>query len=139
MYISNENYQKALYFINKAIQIDEKNPVYWIRYAEINLRLNLFEEASKGFQTCLDLEEYTLNIFIALTDVLHFIGDFDDAIKVLLRAKELYEDFAEIEYRLSGLYFLTQQEQQGLTLLENALIIDFDYQKIIKDLYPVYV
>lgn len=136
LYISNENYQKALYFINKAIQIDEKNPVYWVRYAEINLRLNLFEEASKGFQTCLDLEEYTLNIFVALTDVLHFIGDFNDAIKILLRAKELYEDFAEIEYRLSGLYFLTQQEQLGFSLLENALIIDFDYHKIIKDLYP---
>jgi len=136
LYIKNENYQKALYFINKAIQIDEDNSIYWFKYAKINLKLNLFEEASRGLYKCLDLENYTLEVFIALTDVLHFLGDFNDAIKVLEQAKELYEDFAEIEYRLSGLYFLSQQEKLGLQFLKNALKVDFDYHTTFKELYP---
>ena len=136
LYIKNKNYQKALYFINKAIHIDEKNPAYWIKYANINLKLNLFEEASRGFQKCLDLENYSLEVFVALTDILQFLGDFNDAIKILLQAKELYEDFVEIEYRLAGLYILTQQETLGLPILENALRIDYDHHAIIKELYP---
>lgn len=136
LYLKHDNPQKALYFINKAIHIDEKNMAYWVKYAKINLKLNLFEEASRGFQKCLDLENYTLEVFIALADVLHFLGDFNDAINILLRAKELYEDFVEIEYRLAGMYFLTQQEILGIPILEGALGIDHDHHIIIKELYP---
>lgn len=136
LYIKDKNYQKALYFINKAILIDEKNSVYWVKYANINLKLSLFEEASKGFQKCLDLGNYTLDVFIALTDILQFLGDFNDAIQVLLKGKELYKDFAEIEYRLGGLYFLTQQEAIGFKLLKSAVEIDYDYHTTFKELYP---
>jgi len=137
LYIKTKNYQKALYFVNKAIQIDHKNSAYWVKYANINLKLDLFEEACRGFQKCLDLENYTLEVFIALTDILQFLGDFDDAILVLLKAKELYEDFAEIEYRLGGLYFLTKQETLGFQLLESAVDIDYDYHITFKELYPL--
>ncbi|HHC79641.1 MAG TPA: tetratricopeptide repeat protein, partial [Flavobacteriia bacterium] len=136
LFIKDKNYQKALYFINKAIHIDGENSVYWLKYAKINLKLHLFEEACKGFQKCLDLEDYTLEIFIALTDTLHFLGDFDDAIQVLLNAKKLYKDFAEIEYRLAGLYFLTNHERLGLRCFKNALAIDYDYHTVAKELYP---
>ena len=136
LYSKDKNYQKALYFINKAIHIDDKNSVYWAKYANINLKLHLFEEACRGFQKCLDLENYTLEIFIALVDTLHYLGDYNDAIQVLLKAKELYNDFAEIEYRLSGLYFLNGQEKLGLRFFKKALEIDYDYHGTIKELYP---
>jgi len=136
LYIKNKNYQKALFFINKAIHIDEKNHAYWIKYADINLKLNLFEEASRGFYKCLELEYFTLEVFVALTDVLHFLGDFEDAINILLRAKDFYEDFVEIEFRLAGLYILNQQESEGLLILEHSLSIDYDQHIIIKELYP---
>ncbi len=136
LYSKDKNYQKALYFINKAIHIDEKNSIYWLKYAKINLKLHLFEEASKGFQKCLDLENYTLEVFIALTDTLHFLGEYDDAIEVLLKAKELYKDFAEIEYRLAGLYYLNQKDRLGFQFFKLALKIDYNYHQIAKELYP---
>ncbi len=136
LYLKEENYQKALYFINKAIQIDNENPSYWSRFAEVNLKLNLFEEAAKAFQKCVDLEDYRLDIFIALVDVLHFLGEYKDALQVLKKAKSLYTDFAEIEYRLSGMSFLTQDDKKGMQYLKNALKIDFEYHQVIKELYP---
>ena len=84
----------------------------------------------------MELEKYTLEVFVALTDVLHFLGDFNDAIKILLKAQEYYEDFVEIEYRLAGLYLLTQQETLGLPVLENALKVNYDHHTIIKELFP---
>ncbi len=136
LYLRNKDFQKALYFINKALHIDDKNAVYWSKYAQININLNLFEEGVRGFRKCIELEEYTLENFVALIDVLHFLGEYDDAIVVAYDAKKLYENFAEIEFRISGLYFLLNKSKQGLDTFKKALTIDFDYHIAIKDLFP---
>ena len=136
LYLKLKNYQKALYFINKAIQIEGENPVYWVRYAEVNLKLNFFEEAVKGFRKCIKLEDYTLNNFTALADILHFLGDYNDAIQVLFDARKLYQDFAEIEYRLAGLFILSGNEKKGLGYLDKGLKIEESYLKVFKELYP---
>jgi len=136
LYIEQKNYQKALYFVNKALQIDDENSMYWAHFAQINLKLNLFEEAAVAFQKCIDLEDFRLDIFIALVDVLHFLGEFKDALKVLNKAKKMYADFAEIEYRLSGINYLLNRDSKGMSCFKNALKFDFDYHYIIKELYP---
>jgi len=136
LYVKKANNQKALYFINKALQINDSNVAFWIKYAQININLNLFEEGVRGFRKCLELEEYTLDVFVALIDVLHFLGDYADAIEVALHAKEFYDDFAEIEYRISGLYFLIKKPTEGFELFQKALAIDFDYHAVAKILYP---
>lgn len=136
LYLKQKNYHKALYFINKALQIDDENSLYWSSFGEVNLKLNLFEEAAKAFQKCIDLEDYRLDVFIALIDVLFYLGEFQDALDVAIKAKEFYKDFAEIEYRLSAMYFFTFQEKKGENYFKNALKLDYDYHKLIKDLYP---
>ncbi len=136
LYMKEKNYQKALFFINKALQIDNKNAAYWSRFAEVNIKLNLFEEAANAFQKCIELEDYRLDIFVALIDVLHFLGDYNDALRVLKKAKSFYTDFAEIEYRLSGMNFLVQDDKKGLRYLKNALKLDYEYHLIMKELYP---
>lgn len=136
LYIKEKNYQKALFFINKALQIDNESAAYWSRFAEVNIKLNLFEEAANAFQKCIGLEDYRLDIFVALIDVLHFLGEYQDALKVLKKAKSLYADFAEIEYRLSGINFLVQDEKKGFRYLKNALKLDYEYHLIMKELYP---
>ena len=35
-----KDYQKALYYISKAIKIDEYNTFYWRKYSDINIKLN---------------------------------------------------------------------------------------------------
>lgn len=103
--VREKKYNKALFHINKAIEIDEQNAMYWRRYAEINLKLNFYEEAVSAFLRCIDLHDHELTIWIGLCDVLCYLGEYEDALKYLIRAKIYFKDFAEIEYRLSGLYF----------------------------------
>jgi hypothetical protein len=40
---------KALFYVNKALAIDNQNRLYWKRYATINKHMNFFEEAEFGF------------------------------------------------------------------------------------------
>jgi len=105
LYAKKRNFREALSYINKAIEIDELNTVYWRKYAEINLNLDAFEEAVNAFQQCILLQDHDLVIWLGLVDTLYFLGEHEDALKNLLKAKTYFKDFAEIEYRLSGLYF----------------------------------
>ena len=136
-YIKTNNFQKALFYIKKALSIDEENNIYWQKLAEINIKLDMFEEAARAYQKCIEFNDERLELYIALADVLHFLGDFNDAIKILLDAREKYNDHAEITYRLAGLYFLVNKENEGLFFLENSFKINYQYYQDIKDMFPV--
>ena len=131
-----KQYQKALYYITKALHIDDSNPMYWRKYAEINLKLNFYEEAVKGFRKCLNLDDVSLEMYVGLADVLLFLGEFKEALKTMIKAKNTYKNFAEIEYRLCGLFMLTAKDKYSFIHLKNALAIDADYRTIIEELYP---
>ena len=137
MYLNQNNNQKALYFIQKALEVDAVNTDYLNLFGEVNLRLNLFEEAAKAFQESIQHGEIKLEIFLALVDVLHFIGDYQDALEVAEMAQIKLGDFCEILYRISGMNFLLRNENEGLKHLEMALEIDFKYHAVIQTLYPI--
>lgn len=136
LYFLQGNYQKAGYYITKALKIDEDNPIYWRKYAEINLKLNLFQEAVVGYQNCLTLDDDDITIYIALVDVLLFLGAFNDALSTLLKAQRIYKDFAEIEYRLAGVFCVLEKEKLSQKHLINALKIDFEYHSVLNELFP---
>ena len=135
-YCLEKNYQKALYYINKALSIDESNTLYWRRYAEINLKLDFFEEVAKAFYNCIEYGDSNLDIFMGLTDVLNFIGEFQEASDVLIKVGKLYPDTAEIIYRLGCVYYILGEDEKAGDLLRKGLKIDFEYKEIVKELFP---
>lgn len=136
IYYDQENYEKAAYYISKALKIDDTNPLYWKRYSEIKLKLNFFEEAVVGFENCLTLGDNTLEVYIGLVDVLSFLGEFNEAISILFKAQKTYKNFAEIEYRLSGLFFTFNKEKYGFDHLISAMKLDYDYHFVLNELFP---
>jgi len=135
-YSKKHNYQKALYYINKAINIDSENVIYWKYYAQINLRLNFLEESEHGYKRALDLGNYELDTWISRSDILIKLGEVDTAVLNLNEAKEFYPENAEIEYRLAGLYFTLNNNDKGTYHLKNALNLDAEYAFIIEELFP---
>ena len=130
------NYQKALHYINKAVNIDGENVLYWKLYATINKRLNFLEEAEIGYKRSLELGNYELDTWLDRSDILIALGEYDAAIYNLLQAAEFYPENSEIEYRLGGLYFTTHQTEEGRFHLKNALRLNVDYSFIINELFP---
>ena len=137
LYFEQENYSKAALYIAKALKIDEENTLYWRRYSEINLKLSFFEEAVVGFKSCLRLGDTSIEIYMGLTDVLSFLGEFNDALRVLLSAQKTHKNFSEVEYRLVGLFFILNKEKYAFTHLVSAMKIDYDYHIILNELYPI--
>jgi len=134
-YISG-NYQKALRSIGKAIRIDDKNSLYWRKYSEITLKLNLFEESAKGFKKCLQLKDDSLEIWLGYADVLTFLGEYHDVLILLKEASKIHLKSFEIEYRIACLQMIFHNEKDGIILLEKALKKKYSYHKEIKILFP---
>ncbi|MFP4846521.1 tetratricopeptide repeat protein [Winogradskyella sp. PE311] len=135
-YMKRLNYQKALHYINKAVNIDGENVLYWKLFATINKRLNFLEEAEIGYKRTLDLGNYELETWLDRGDILTALGEYEAAIYNLIQATEFYPENAEIEYRLGGLYFTTLKSEEGRFHLKNAVRLNKDYSFIISELFP---
>lgn len=135
-YMKRLNYQKALFYINKAVTIDGDNVIYWKLYATINKRLNFLEEAERGYKRALELGNYELETWLNRSDVLTTLGEYQAAIFNLLQTSEFYPENAEVEYRLAGLYFMVHQTEEGRFHLKNATRLNIDYNFIISELFP---
>ena len=135
-YTKKMDYQNALYYINKAINIDEDNVLYWKRYAKINNRLKFYEEAERGYSRTLELGNYELDTWLTRCDILINLGELDTAVQNLIEAQEFYSESPEIEYRLAGLHFTLGDDDKGHFHLENALKIDTEFDIILEELFP---
>lgn len=130
------DFQKALYYINKAIHIDAENVLYWKRYAKINHRLKFYEEAENGYRKTLELGNYELETWLTHADILLYLEEINAAITILTQALEFYPENAEVMFRLSGLNYSKCDDIQGRFFLKTALIIDPDFSIILEELFP---
>lgn len=135
-YKRNKDYQKALYYINKALNIDSENVLYWKLYAKINHHLKFFEEAETGYKKTLELGNYELDTWLSRADILLKLGEYEASTFNLIQASEFYPDQVEIQFRLAGLYFKTNQSDKGYYYLKNALDLNHEYSFILEELFP---
>ncbi|MBP2830562.1 tetratricopeptide repeat protein [Aquimarina sp. U1-2] len=134
-YMRKRNYQKALYYINKAINIDGENVLYWKRYAKINNKLAFFEEAERGYRKALELGNYELETWLNRSDILRFLGESNAAVQNLYQAIEFYPDNAEVQYRLAGLHYERQDHDKGEYHIRKALELDYEYHIVLEELF----
>lgn len=135
-YFRQKDYKKALYYIDKAINIDSENVLYWKRYAKINNRLNLFEEAEHGYRRALELGNYEQDTWLVRCDILLQLGENQAAVNNLFQAAEFYPESPEIEFRLAGLFFTLNEPCKAEFHLKNGLDLDPEFTIVIEELFP---
>ena len=135
-YVRQKNYQKALYFVNKALAIDNENCLYWKRFAAINKSMQLFEEAEYGYRKAVEYGDYSLDTWLFWVDILQYLGEFESGIQTLLQAAEYFPEEYEVEYRLAGLYFMVMEYEKMAFHFCNGLRLNYENRTIIKDLFP---
>ena len=135
-YFSKKDDLKALFYVNKAIDIDDENVSYWLFYSKTNHRLNYLEEAERGFKKTLELGGTSLDIWIQRGDVLIELGEIEAAKYNFVQALEYYPESEELEFRLSGLCFKLNDTEAGFAHLLNGLHINSEHIFIIEELFP---
>ncbi|MCW4468365.1 tetratricopeptide repeat protein [Flavobacterium sp. MFBS3-15] len=135
-YIRRKNFQKALYYVNKAIGIDNENKLYWKRYAIINRALGFHEEAEEGYRKAVEFGDYQLDTWLFWSDTLIALGEYDTAVVTLLQACEYHPEEFEIEYRLAGLYFTLLETDKAVFHLSNGLRLNPKNNTLIEEFFP---
>ena len=115
---------------------DGENAMYWIKYADLNKRLNFFEEAEHGYRRAIELGNYEESTWISRADILLALGEIDAIISNLNHGLEFYPEQVEMEYRLAGAYYKMHQDVKARFHLQNALKTDPEFIIIIEELFP---
>lgn len=134
-YIKNKDYNKALYFINKAIDNNEDHSKYWLLFAIINESLNFLEEAERAYKHVLELGDTKLSNWLSRGDILIQIGEYEAAQFNFIQAANFHSNSEEIEYRLAGICFLTQNSNQGYKHLQKGFDINPAKFHLIQELF----
>lgn len=137
LYLRELNFQKALYYVNKALNIDNNNSLYWKRYGAINREMNFWEEAEMGYRKAVELGDADLDTWLFWIDILHFLGEFEAVQQTLIQAQDYFPDQYEIEYRLAGISFTLGDDKKGQFHLVNALKQNNKHYHLLESLYPV--
>lgn len=131
-----KEYNKALYYINKALQIDPQNALFWRKSGEVNQKLSMFEEAVISFYKYFELDGKEIDVYVTLIDILIGQSEINEALEVLHNASYIHKDFAELEYRFFGIYYLLEKNNLAKFHLQKALAIDYEYCFIVEELFP---
>lgn len=138
-YTKKKDYAKAQRYINKAINIDGENALYWKKNAKIFVALNNLDEADFAFKQSVDLGNYELETWQEWATVLQKLNDYHSAVQVLLQGLEFYPDNAEMSYQLSGLYLKTDQIALAKQKLGDALQLNSEKAVFFKKKFPEFV
>ena len=133
---SKKDYQKSLFYINKAIDIDPENGAYWRLYSTINERLNKLEEAERGYKKTLELGDSELDTWLSRGDILIKLGEDEAAKFNFVQALEYHPKSEELEFRLSGICLKLNNMEAGYAHLLTALHINAKHVFILEELFP---
>ena len=110
------------------IKKDETTGVNFIA-SEGNITIDSYKKA-------IELGNYELNTWLSRTDILIQIGELDAASLNLIQATEFYPENAEIEFRLTGIYYKALETEKGSYHLKNAMTFNKEFLFIIEELFP---
>ena len=135
-FIAKKDYQKALFYIQKAIDIDANSAAYWLLYATINERLALLEDAEIGYKKTIELGEYELSTWLSRGDILIKLGAYEAAKLNFVQALEYHPKSEELEFRLSGVCLKLNNTEAGYAHLLTGLHINIEHVFILEELFP---
>lgn len=135
-YFNKSNYIKALEYINRALNIDGENPMYWKKCAMINAELKNYDQADFAFKHTVDLGNYELDTWLSWADVAKKNKDYSSGLQILAQGKEFYPESAELQYKVAGLYLAAKDKINGRIKLIDALKNHADKIAIFREEFP---
>lgn len=125
-YYRKKDYKKALYYINKAINIDEENSLYWKKCAKINKALENYDEADFAYKQAVDLGNFELETWLSWTAVVLQCDDAESAFQILQQGLEFYPEEAKLWYAVTGVHLMLKQTVKAKKSFSKAIKLDAD-------------
>ncbi|MDM1521842.1 tetratricopeptide repeat protein [Empedobacter sp. 225-1] len=131
------NLDEAEYYIQRAIELNDDNSEYYTNSTYYFLKQMKFEEALSSLVKLVELKPLVFNTWFAYVETLIAIGEYEQAIAVLLTGALKNFNRAEFFYQLSNVYYLIDEDRLGNEALRNALSMDITIKKMMFENYPI--
>jgi len=115
------NYKGAIKDILKALNLCEDNPEYLFALASTYNSAGKPEKSIDVFKKLIPMVKDDIQIWDCYAQVYAKQGNFVEARKIIAEALENNPDAALLHYRVAAYYLLNNEEQPGITTLEETL------------------
>lgn len=103
-FFETEDYQKALYYVSKALEVNGDSVLLWKIKSQIHQMMDNHLESTIALQSVIDLGNYELENWVLLIDGYVQQGELEKALEVSLQAREFYADNKAVAFRTAGIY-----------------------------------
>ncbi|NND16643.1 MAG: hypothetical protein HKN89_10015, partial [Eudoraea sp.] len=121
-YVNKKNYEKALSYISKAINIDGDNPGYWKKCAHIHKELGNLVEADYSYKKLVELGNYELDTWVQWACVVGKNMEAEVALEILKQAKEFYPENSLIDYLFAAIHLQRRDKNIARQYLTRAYL-----------------
>lgn len=115
---------KAQEHINKALNIDGENALFWRRAAHIYHSLGEIEKADYAFEQSIELGNFEFNSYLKWISIQLEQKDYSRAIECLLEAMEHHPEEAALLFIKSGIHALLDERDEAQNTLCQAMRLD---------------
>jgi len=119
-YIDNERFQKAKYYIQKALKTNGDSIELWKKSAVIHEQLFLKEETVFAYQNAIDLGCSEWEVWLACIDGNIQLQEWEEALELAYSALNLFENKEALEYRIGGCCLQLGRMTEAAFFFENT-------------------
>ncbi|RMD89217.1 MAG: tetratricopeptide repeat protein [Calditrichaeota bacterium] len=114
LYFTLGRYERALYFWKRSKQIKPKDPIIWVRMAEVLYEMGQIKQAKKLLQKAINKEAYLAYAHALLGQIAYANRDYRQAIKHFEQALKLQPQASSLHYSLGLAYRNLGRNNQDL-------------------------
>lgn len=127
---------EAIYFIEKALELDSENTDYLFTSAEIHRRGGMLNEAEVIYQNIIEKGFIDPEVFMDYAELLFDLCEFDDGMEVLYQGVQLNPESADMNYRICGYLYTLQESDEADIYFKRAVEINPDRRMFFFELFP---
>ncbi|MEN8121400.1 MAG: tetratricopeptide repeat protein [Bacteroidota bacterium] len=133
----NKKYIDALHSIKNAIKYDDEDPDFWYLSALICRELGFIDESEKSFKKTIKLDDSDPKIWIEYSKLNFGQSKIFKTINILSEANELFEDNADINYRLAANLAKIDNINSAIFHLKLALNKEVDKLGVFRSIFMI--
>jgi tetratricopeptide (TPR) repeat protein len=135
-FMAEERWQEALYFFEKALEINPEFQQAWQGKANAEFFLGYEQTAFESLSKAISLDPSDIELWQQWAERLEESNYIDQAFDFLADGFRHNPDCTELLYQYASYAFKHNRSRDAFVYLENALLRDFDKHTILFDYYP---
>lgn len=136
LYDEKNEFQQAVYNINKALDLDPENLEYVYTSARIHRRAGLLDEAEVLYDFLFTSGATEVDIFIDYAELLFDLCQFEEGMNMLYKGIQVNPKSAELHYRIAGYLFTLTEEDEAIIYFKKAYAMHVQGLRFFFQLFP---